>query len=740
MLLKSTLLKSNMDGGRFQKLADNYGQPMQTASEEDGGTKTHMGPRGRLDCVSHPRHRRLSVNLVGIPQSKVSNAVLRFAALSILVLGLLLSPSLQAGAILTYTVGTNPVALAFDGTNIWVSNASGNTVMKLSASSGTIVDTYPVMNPMGLVFDGINIWVASGTKNTVTKLVASTGAVVGTYPAGYSPTGLAYDGSNIWVSNYVCPACGATNTVTKLLASTGVVIGTYPVGSLPIGVAFDGANIWVANEGSNNVTKLLASTGALVGTYPVGSSPGALAFDGTDMWVANEGSNNVTKLLASTGAIVGTYSVGGNPLGVAFDGINIWVANAGSNSVTKLLASTGGLLGNYPVGTHPDSVVFDGTNIWVANFYDNTVTEISPASQAAPNIPQISPGGVVPLYSTVATIQSGEWTSIYGTNLARSTTTWNGEFPISLGGTSVTINGKAAFLSFVSPGQINLQAPDDTITGTVPVVVTTANGTATSSVTLAPFGPSFLLLDARHVAGIIPRSDGSGAWGGGTYDILGPTGTSLRYATVAAKPGDIVELFATGLGPTDPTVQAGQAFSGVAPTTNQVSLLINNATVLPDFAGLSGAGLDQINVTIPDGIGTGDVRLIATVNGERTQAGVVIALYVPPPTGITGFWNFTATSAYGFQTYATGQLTQNGNNISGELSLTGTPCATSAAVSGTVSGNALSVILNENGQLVTFTGTVSLSVEGDSATGTYAAPAGGCTDGDHGIWAGFSIP
>ncbi len=136
----------------------------------------------------------------------------------------------------------------------------------------------------------------------------------------------------------------------------------------------------------------------------------------------------------------------------------------------------------------------------------------------------------------------------------------------------MTIDGKAAYLSFVSPGQINLQAPSDTVTGPVPVMVTTPGGSATSTVTLAQFAPSFLLLDAKHVAGIILRSNGSGAYGGGAYDIVGPTGTSLGYQTVAAKAGDTVELFGTGFGPTTPAVQPGQAFSETAPTTNPVML------------------------------------------------------------------------------------------------------------------------------------------------------------------------
>jgi uncharacterized protein (TIGR03437 family) len=240
--------------------------------------------------------------------------------------------------------------------------------------------------------------------------------------------------------------------------------------------------------------------------------------------------------------------------------------------------------------------------------------------------PSISSGGVVPLYSSSTTIQPGEFVSIYGTNLASGVASWTGNFPMTLGGTSVTIDGNPAYLLYVSPGLVNLQAPDDTAIGTVSVVVTTANGSATSTVTLGQFAPSLFLLDGKHVTGIIVRSDGSGAFGGGTYDIIGPTGTSLGYPTVAAKAGDIVELFGTGFEPTSPAVAAGQAFSGAAETTSPVQLLINGVNVNPSFAGLSGAGLDQINLTVPAGIGTGDVPLLASVGGLATRTGVIISL------------------------------------------------------------------------------------------------------------------
>jgi len=245
---------------------------------------------------------------------------------------------------------------------------------------------------------------------------------------------------------------------------------------------------------------------------------------------------------------------------------------------------------------------------------------------ANPTAPSIKSGGTVPANGTLPTIQPGEWVSIYGTNLASSVARWNGEFPTSLGGTSVTINGKSAYLSYVSSGQINLQSPSDQATGNVAVVVATASGSTASTVTLAQFSPTFFLLDAQHVAGIILRPDGEGAYGDGSYDIIGPTGSSLGYPTVAAKAGDSIALFCTGFGPTNQAVPAGQPFSGASETTSPVNLLIDNASVPLSFAGLSSAGVYQINLTVPAGLGTGDVSLVATVGGVQTPLQVVISL------------------------------------------------------------------------------------------------------------------
>jgi uncharacterized protein (TIGR03437 family) len=256
------------------------------------------------------------------------------------------------------------------------------------------------------------------------------------------------------------------------------------------------------------------------------------------------------------------------------------------------------------------------------NVYTTNIT-LTPG--AGPTAPAINTGGVVPIFSAATSIQSGSWISIYGSNFATGTTVWNGDFPTHLGGVTVSIDGQPAYIWFVGATQMNVQVPDDTKTGSVNVSVTNAGGIATATVTLAQASPSWSLLDTKHVAGIIVRTDKSGAYGGGTYDIIGPTGSALGYATKAVKAGDFVELFGVGFGPTNPAVQAGKAYSGVAPTANAVNVTISGTSITPAFAGLTGAGLFQINLQIPPGLPSGDQTLSALVAGVQTPAGVVIS-------------------------------------------------------------------------------------------------------------------
>src|SRR5450759_2759178 len=83
-------------------------------------------------------------------------------------------------------------------------------------------------------------------------------------------------------------------------------------------------------------------------------------------------------------------------------------------------------------------------------------------------------------------------------NLAPQTDDWsrsivNGALPTSLDGVSVTMGGKQAYVYFISPGQLNVLAPD-VPAGPISVTVTTAAGASTAfSTTASAYGPAFFL-------------------------------------------------------------------------------------------------------------------------------------------------------------------------------------------------------------------------------------------------------
>jgi uncharacterized protein (TIGR03437 family) len=92
------------------------------------------------------------------------------------------------------------------------------------------------------------------------------------------------------------------------------------------------------------------------------------------------------------------------------------------------------------------------------------------------------------------------------------------------------------------------------------------------------------------------------------------------------EPAHAVELFGVGFGPTTPVAKAGQLLIGAAAATDSVGVQINGVSVTPFYAGLTEAGLYQINVTMPAGIGTGDVPIVLSVGGDATAADNLISL------------------------------------------------------------------------------------------------------------------
>jgi protocatechuate 3,4-dioxygenase beta subunit len=239
---------------------------------------------------------------------------------------------------------------------------------------------------------------------------------------------------------------------------------------------------------------------------------------------------------------------------------------------------------------------------------------LTPAD-AASSRPAILPqNGVVNGAGFQPGVTPGAWLTIYGDHLSETTRMWNaeteilnGKLPTSLDGVSVTVNGTPAAVYFVSPAQINIQAPAD-VTGSAQVVVKYSAGASDPvTVNVSPILPGFFLFPGYFVAAA--RADGS---------YVGPAGVIDGVSTTPAKPGETIVLYGTGFGPTSPNVIAGEVFQGAAALAAAPSIRIGSTYADLRFAGLTGAGLYQFNIVVPD-VPDGDHDVLGTIGGARTQ-------------------------------------------------------------------------------------------------------------------------
>jgi uncharacterized protein (TIGR03437 family) len=66
--------------------------------------------------------------------------------------------------------------------------------------------------------------------------------------------------------------------------------------------------------------------------------------------------------------------------------------------------------------------------------------------------------------------------------------------------------------------------------------------------------------------------------------------------------------------------------TAAASLANTVQFTIGGVTVTPSFAGLSGSGLYQFNVTVPASLASGDAAMLAIIGGVATQTGVELTV------------------------------------------------------------------------------------------------------------------
>ena len=260
---------------------------------------------------------------------------------------------------------------------------------------------------------------------------------------------------------------------------------------------------------------------------------------------------------------------------------------------------------------------------------DHTYTArytLTPASAGPAPSPAIASGGVVNAASYQPGVSAGSWVTIQGSNLAGNTRGWNagdfvsGALPTQLDGASVKIDGKPAYVAYISPAQINVQAPADSALGPVPVEVTYNGSTSPAGTAqLQAVSPAFFLWSGKYA--VATRPD---------FSLVAPAGLFEEVITVPAKPGDTIILWGTGFGTTNPAVPPG-----VLPPSNQGSIVANTvtvtigniaATVVGAALTAGNPGLYQIAVQVPASAPDGDLAVVAQVSGVQSSSNVLLSV------------------------------------------------------------------------------------------------------------------
>ena len=561
-----------------------------------------------------------------------------------------------------------PSGMAVDSRGNFYLADSGNNVIRKVSATGTITtvagngtfgyagDGGPATAaelslPSAIAVDSVGSLYIADSNNSVVRKVDTNGTI--TTVAGNGVSGYSGDGGSATSAQFSSPLgvavdsagdlyiADAGNNRIRMVNPAGVIdtvagnsdVNWYYAGdggvptnatlSYPTGLFLDSSgNLYIADQFYNEVRVLIPS-----GLQPIFTVQSAH----TGKFVTGQSGSyavtisNAAYAGSTSGPVTFTASV---PTGMTVTSLSGAGWNCSANQCTRSDALVGGA--SYPPVTvavaitatagnqaTPQFSVSGGGGI-AAGVGDFTVIAPAPSIAAVLNAASFQPG-----------IEDGSWVSIFGTNLSNSTRAWHssdfvaGSLPTTLDGVSVTIAGLPAALSYISPTQLNVQVPLTGQTGPVSVVVT--NNTVVSPAafaTISPEAPGVFTFGPggnKYAAAVVLNNDG-------TYDYLGPAGLfGSATTTRPARPGDVLELYATGLGATNPSVPPGTLFSGAAPLVGSATVMIGGASAQPIWAGLVEPGLYQLNVTVPN-VPTGDQPLLVEVDGATSQPDVFVTV------------------------------------------------------------------------------------------------------------------
>ena len=200
-------------------------------------------------------------------------------------------------------------------------------------------------------------------------------------------------------------------------------------------------------------------------------------------------------------------------------------------------------------------------------------------------------------------VAPGTWVEIYGSKLSSTTRPWTtadftgNSAPTSLDGVTVTIGGQAAFIEYISPGQVNAQLPSNIGPGSLQLTVTSGGITsAPVNVTVNPAQPGLLAPPSFKIGAdqyVVAQ------FGDGTY--VAPAGSIAGVNSRPAQPGETIVIYGIGFGPVIPDIPAGQIATGTSQLSASLQVLFGQTVAQVSYAGLTqgSVGLYQFNVVVP---------------------------------------------------------------------------------------------------------------------------------------------
>ena len=364
-------------------------------------------------------------------------------------------------------------------------------------------------------------------------------------------------------------------------------------------------------------------TGVTAGTFAGQTKSGGL-FDAFVQKFDLNGNAGWTRQFGTSNDDLG-YGIALGPqwvyaTGAAGSGMFLWRFDLNGNDTGNIQVGTLATLG-YGIATDgAGAYVAGGVNF--APFGEPTVGDADAFVFKVPHPPLLS--GISDAFNGQPGTAQSTWTALYGTNLAKPVLTWDGaisglQLPTTLDGVSVSINGKAATIYFVSPGQVNVLAPLDDQTGNVQVVLTNKYGTSAALTIPKPevlpaFYAPFTEGNRRFVTAV--ALDGT---------LLGKPGVDPRVLR-GVRPGETVQFFATGFGKTNPSVPSNLLFLGAPELVTSPKVTIGGRDAAMFGKGnLVSPGLYQVNLTIPD-LPDGDQAIVAEIGLLKSPANVFLTV------------------------------------------------------------------------------------------------------------------